>query len=105
MTDELDLLIDEDGTVRYVYDDLLADAFEGEQKTTTRASHVEPHPTQPGWLADMRPSGGPVLGFGDCSYETNGDFTSVGIIALLPFRTRQEALQAERIWLRRERGL
>jgi hypothetical protein len=113
MTREIDLLIDENGDVHYVYDDILADVFEDESKTTTRASHVEPHPTKPGWIADMRPSGGPVLG-DNTSYEPHNPFplehlgeveTHILGTVLTPFRTRQEALQAERDWLRRERGL
>lgn len=59
----------------------------------TRASHVEPgadygYPADR-WIADMRPSGGPVLtGAADAGYAT-----------------RDEALAAEREWLRKERGL
>lgn len=81
--------------------------------TTTRASHVEPHPTKPGWLADMRPSGGPVLGLNGQHFTQNnpfpldcvGDLERHFISRLAPFPTRQEALDAERAWLARERGL
>lgn len=45
--------------------------------TITRASHVEPD-AEGHWWTDMGPSSGPVLG---------------------PFRTRGEALAAEREWL------
>jgi hypothetical protein len=109
MTDEIDLLVDADG-VHFIHDDRLVDVFDGEPQRTVRASHVEPHPTRPGWLADMRPSGGPVLGHGwertpeaiDWSLRHHGND---GVASLPPFRTRQEALDAERAWLRRERGL
>lgn len=102
----------EDGVARFVYDDALASlAKEG---TVTRASHVEPHPTGKGWLADMRPSGGPVLGLG-C--EWNPRAAGIGMVVdgkrydllkmtpLVPFGTRQAALDAEREWLRKEKGL
>lgn len=55
------VLIDVDGTVRFVYADELADlrGLLGEHRTR-RASLVEP--LGDGWVADMRLSGGPVLG-------------------------------------------
>ena len=104
-----DIVINEDGTIQFVYDDELAAVFDGEEQTTTRASHVEPagdlcphcgtvarrfadcahaHVTR-GWLADMRPSGGPVL------VDADGE----------GFKTRAAALAAEREWLRKEKGL
>lgn len=102
MDDEHDILIEEDGTVRYVYADAVAEIFAGEpDQTTTRASHVEPHPLGGGWLADMGPSDGPVLGANGSSIET-GDTRWV---LLQPFPTRQAALDAERQWLREEKGL
>lgn len=96
-SDELDILIEADGTVRFVYDDRLAEVFEGEEATTVRASHVEPHGD--GWTADMRPSGGPVL-FANGAWD-GGTWDHVAE----PFKTRQQALDAEREWLRREKGL
>lgn len=110
MADEFDILIGEAGDVSFVYSDDLAEVFAGEPQTTTRASHVEPHPTRPGWLADMRPSGGPVLGRGweraqvsiAWSLEHEG---ADGIASLPPFETRQAALDAERQWLREHKGL
>jgi hypothetical protein len=110
MDEDYDLLIEEDGTIRYVYADDLAEAFEGEETTTIRASHVEPHPARAGWLADMRPSGGPVLGRGwertpkamEWSRRHEGND---GVVSLPPFPTRAEALAAERAWLRKEKGL
>lgn len=112
MSDEHDILIDETG-VHFVYDDALAEVFSDEpQQTTRRASHVEPardycaecrkrrdesrrdgtcqcfvlrNVFAPGWwVADMSPSGGPLLG---------------------AFPTRQAALDAERAWLREHKGL
>lgn len=67
-----------DGTVRMIYDDVLAVAI-AEQGTQTikRASHVEPI-AGGGWSADMSPVGGPVLG---------------------PFRLHREAIAAERQWI------
>ena len=93
MLSEYDILIDPDGTIRFVYVDDLAEVFEGEALYTKRASHVEPFGQ--GWMADMRPSGGPIL------FDTNTD-NPLGRVA---FRTRQQALDAERQWLRAERGL
>lgn len=112
MTDEIDILVNEDGSLSYIHDDRLVGAFDGEEQRTRRASHVEPadsvrvgtefvpvggghvqavpiRPAPSGWVADMRPSKGPVL----TAADGNG------------FRTRQEALDAERAWLRKERGL
>jgi hypothetical protein len=105
MADEQDIVIDADGTVRFVYSDLLADVFTGEDQHTVRASHVEPHPLRGGWLADMRPSGGPVLGERCSLHLPVGDMGDDTAAALVPFATRQAALDAEREWLRRERGL
>jgi hypothetical protein len=79
------IVIDTDGTLHFVWDDALASLVEASEAVVTRASHVEPSSTKPGWWeADMAPSDGPVLG---------------------PFRLRAEALQAEREWLREHRGL
>lgn len=74
---EHELFIETDGTVVFVHDDDLAEAFEGETLRTTRASHVEP--TASGeWAADLAPVGGPRLG---------------------PFKRRGQALAAEVRWL------
>ena len=51
-----------DGTITTIYDDQLAGLLEEGLASTTRASHVEPNPNGPGWIADMKPVGGPVLG-------------------------------------------
>jgi len=89
---EFDLYIGEDGLVEHVYDDALADLFDGEGEVVTeRASHVEPSSkllarftplARQGWVADMSPVGGPLLLDGG-----------------QPFATRVEALAAERKWL------
>jgi hypothetical protein len=73
---EFELVVDAAGGVRCIYDEML-DLRQLGRLQITRASHVEPD--QDGlWWADMGPSGGPVLG---------------------PFRSRSEALEAERGWL------
>ena len=92
-----DIVIEPDGDIRFVYSDRLAGLFEGEAAETVRASHVEPARQYctpavlatfgDGWVADMRPVGGPVLGIA------------------VPFGTRAEALDAERQWIRKELGL
>lgn len=71
------------GHLSFVYSDELADLLDTGAATVRRVSHVEPSP-EGGWTADMSPVGGPVLG---------------------PFPLRQTALDAERDWLRQERGL
>lgn len=101
MSEPLDIVIDPDGTIRYVYSDDLAEVFDGEGDfATTRASHVEPADSFgwecDGWLADMRPVGGPLLHDG---YEPRRPGVKRA------FRTRQAALDAERAWLREHRGL
>lgn len=76
----VNLVFRSDGTVECIYDDALDLACLG-RLTIARASHVEP--TGSGqWTADLSPANGPVLG---------------------PFRTRTEALHAERIWLEEHR--
>jgi hypothetical protein len=78
MTTEMELVVDAGGSVRCIYDEAL-DLREIGTVKITRASHVEPD--QDGnWWADMGPVDGPVLG---------------------PFRSRSEALDEEREWLRR----
>ena len=74
---ELQFAIAADGTITTIYDDGMASFLETGHAKVTRASHVEPYPAG-GWIADMAPSNGPVLG---------------------PFRLREEALAAERRWL------
>ena len=78
MTSEMELVVGGDGGVRCIYDEAL-DLREIGKLQITRASHVEPD-AEGYWWADMCPSGGPVLG---------------------PFRSRTQALGAEREWLLR----
>jgi hypothetical protein len=59
-----------------IYDDRLRFIQSVGEVDIRRASHVEPVGSQ--WVADMSPSGGPVLG---------------------PFNTRKEALDEEQVWL------
>jgi hypothetical protein len=84
-----------DGHATFVYDDALAELLTEGDATIERVSHVEPYDGSGGdafaarhaglwWTADMSPVDGPVLG---------------------PFKTRAEALAAERAWLTEHRGL
>lgn len=76
MAEEMTIVVS-GGKARFIYsDDLLGLTAMGKQ-TTRRASHVEP--TDEGWIADLTPVNGPVLG---------------------PFPTRSEALQMEVDWLK-----
>ena len=70
--------VDPAGRVAFVWDDDLGPAL-GQLGSIAirRASHVEPI-VDGQWVADLSPVGGPVLG---------------------PFKRRQHALNAERIWL------
>jgi hypothetical protein len=79
MATEMKLVVGVDGVGRCIYDEVL-DLREIGMLKITRASHVEPD-SDGNWWADMGPSGGPVLG---------------------PFRSRTEALGAERGWLKRQ---
>ncbi len=72
----MQLVILPDGSVRCLYDEAIDLSALG-QSAITRASHVEPDP-QGGWLADLSPVSGPLLG---------------------PFPHRSDALAAERAWL------
>jgi hypothetical protein len=74
---EMELVVAVDGGVRCIYDEALDLRALGKLQIT-RASHLEPD-SNGNWFADMGPVGGAVLG---------------------PFRTRGEAIQAARGWLR-----
>jgi hypothetical protein len=76
MTAEMELVVDAGGSVRCIYDEAL-DLRKLGKLQITRASHVEPD-AEGFWWADMGPVDRPVLG---------------------PFRSRSEALGAERWWL------
>lgn len=72
----MQLVIEVDGVIRCLYDELIPLAQLG-QLTLRRGSHVEP--TSDGqWECDLAPVNGPVLG---------------------PFATRSAALAAEVAWL------
>ena len=73
------VLIKRTGEVEYIYDDILQTIFSLKDRKIERASHVEPC-DDGRWTADMKPSGGGVLG---------------------PFETRRDALEAEVEWLER----
>lgn len=83
MTDSLTVCITAEGHLQFVYDDALASLLDCGVAAVTRASHVEPAPAG-GWMADMRPVGGPVLG---------------------PVSLRRDALALERQWLTDHLGL
>ena len=82
MNGDMELVVGCDGGVRCIYDEAL-DLREIGKLQITRASHVEPD-RDGYWWADMGPVDGPVLG---------------------PFRSRTEAIQAEREWLTARRNL
>ena len=77
MSEIVDVVFAPDGTGALIYTDAVDVQALGRVETT-RASHVEPAP-EGGWIADLGPSAGPVLG---------------------PFRYRREALEAEVEWLK-----
>jgi hypothetical protein len=66
------IVVEEDGTIRFIYSDDLRGLLQQGAASITRASHVEPCGL--GWTADMGPVNGPILG---------------------PYTTRAEALEAE----------
>ena len=91
---EVRLQLDAD-TVRAIYSDALLGVFDALGSVVVkRASRVEPA-VGGGWIADMAPSKGPVL------FEHTDSEKKV----TRSFRTRQAALDAERQWLREQKGL
>ena len=72
----MQLVILPSGTARCLYDEAIDLSALG-KSFITRASHVEPD-QHGGWLADLSPVGGPLLG---------------------PFPHRSDALAAEKAWL------
>lgn len=91
------------GKAQFVYSDDLAPVSDAMGRASvTRASHVEPHPTKPGWIADMSPAAGTDIVLGK-----NGSWFlgASGWELIEPFALRQQALDAERDWLREHRGL
>jgi hypothetical protein len=109
MADEVVISVDDEGTLEFVYSDELADVMDLGDVAVCRASHVEPHPTKTGWLADMAPSGGPVIGLTSVALRPHKDCDCDDcdkvVVALDPFKTRAEALKAERVWLTANKGL
>lgn len=87
MSDEVNVLIDDDGNMQFVWSDELAELAAAGETDVRRVSHVEP--SGKGWSADMSPVGGPVLLGADGK----------------PFSTRGAALAAEREYLSKEFGL
>ena len=81
-------IVIQNGRVQFVYDDELSEVLTIGPAKVSRVSHVEPA-EDGGWTADMSPIGGPIL--------KNPDGQA--------FAFRSEALEAEREWLRSERGL
>lgn len=79
------------GGLAFIYSDEAAGLLALGTSAVTRASHVEPYsgPDGSGWVADMGPSGGPVLLDRDAR----------------PFTLRAAALAAEVAWLREYRGV
>lgn len=78
MTEDKQVIsIRKDGTIELIYTDKLKGIHDCELKRVFRASHVEPN-AKGDWEADLSPVQGPELG---------------------PFKTRQEALEAEVKWL------
>ena len=72
----MDLVIETDGTLRYLYEEALNLTSLGAVRIE-RGSHVEPD-DQGRWFADLSPVDGPLLG---------------------PFFNRSDALDAEARWL------
>lgn len=80
MSSRFKMRVSPNGEITAIHNDHLVGLYKDVRGTATikRASHVEPRPDGQ-WEADMKPSGGPILG---------------------PFLTRQEALDAEVDWLK-----
>ena len=79
------ICIDSDGSLSFIYSDSMVELLDEGEATIRRVSHVEPATSNSKqWTADMGPGEGPGLG---------------------PFTTRQEALDTEVQWLKKNRGL
>lgn len=74
---ETRIIVGQEGDLQFIYDDELIELLCEGEPIIVRASHVEPN-TRGQWLADLGPSGGPILG---------------------PFPLRNQALAAEVEWL------
>jgi hypothetical protein len=97
---EQTIVINEDGSLQFVWSDELVELAEQGEAHIVRASHVEPHGT--GWTADMRPVNGPIVFADGQTFGLDGE---ENYPPLKPFRTRAEALAAERKWLADHMGL
>lgn len=78
---DVDVVILADGTVKFLYYDELKPLLDIGDVDVKRASHVDPEKLENGelkWFADLAPVSGPKLG---------------------PFDTRNEAIDAEVVWL------
>lgn len=87
MMDAVNVLIDDEGDISFVWSDELAELTEVGSTDIRRVSHVEP--SGKGWSADMSPVNGPILLAADGK----------------PFSTRAAALAAERAYLSEHFGL
>lgn len=103
---ELDVIVNEDGSVRFIYDDALAELIPpGYTCPIQRASHVEYDNALNGWTADMRPAlelmtPQQVAAFGPIEMAACCPPLTLG-----PFATRAEALAAEVAWLKEWAGV
>lgn len=109
--DDVVINIEEGGTMSFVYRDELKGLLDAGPSVVARVSEVEPAHLYGlaggGWVADMGRIGGPLL-----VQNHAGDTVEVpqgrpveGRVLLRGFPLREQALAAEREWLRREKGL
>lgn len=77
---DVDIFIHPDGTIRYLFYDVLRPLLDCGKSTVSRASHIDMHlvDDQWKWFADLSPVSGPNLG---------------------PFLDRDDAITAEVSWL------
>jgi hypothetical protein len=59
---EQNILIDADGTIRFIWDDALAELCEQGEATVRRVASVEPTDAGAGWIVDLTPIGGRTYG-------------------------------------------
>jgi len=104
---ELEVVVGEDGTLRFVYDDDLADLIpEGYTCPIQRASHVEPR-VDGKWMADMRPAFKLMTEaqYGAWEATLPGNISPNDAAQLGPFASRSEALAEEVAWLKAWAGV
>ena len=112
---DIDVIVNEDGSVRFLYDDALADLIPpGYTCPIRRASNVEPTAEGGRWLADMRPAFEHLM-----TQEQRDAFYASVPVTVWPFEsslilkapdgrgfaTRAEALAAEVAWLKEWAGV